>query len=104
MKIFNFIPPSHFKIFMLSFFQPNLLNPNLIVRDISQINFKYLHEIGIKYLVFDKDNTLTITEHSNIYNNSIQIALERAKHIFGIKNISILSNSILDPKIKFNFL
>ncbi len=41
--------------------QPFLLNPNIIVENISHVNFEYLKEIGIKYLIFDKDNTLAQT-------------------------------------------
>lgn len=50
-----------FKFIKLLFCQPSLLNPNIIVENISYVNFKYLKEIGIKYLIFDKDNTLAQT-------------------------------------------
>ncbi|KAF8953107.1 hypothetical protein BGZ46_003280 [Entomortierella lignicola] len=38
---------------------PRLMVPNLIVRDIRDINFEQLHKAGIIALAFDKDNCLT---------------------------------------------
>ena len=53
---------------------PEIFNPNIIVNDISNINFNKLHSIGINYLVFDKDNTLTANQEFNLYSPTIEKA------------------------------
>ncbi|KAF9938422.1 hypothetical protein BGZ67_000193 [Mortierella alpina] len=38
---------------------PRLMIPNLVVRDVRDINFEQLHKAGITAIAFDKDNCLT---------------------------------------------
>ena len=45
------------------------MNPNLIVKDITELIPETLKQSGIKYIVFDKDNTLTITHKNEFYND-----------------------------------
>lgn len=36
-----------------------IINPNLYIKNVENINYDKLKEMGIQYIVFDKDNTLT---------------------------------------------
>ncbi len=72
---------------------PSLLNPNLIVKDVTKINFENLKKMGINYLVFDKDNTITITNKFTIFNGGVKDSINDALNIFTRDKIGILSNS-----------
>ena len=65
--------------------------PHYKVKDIAKINPEKLYELGIKGLVFDKDNTLTAPYSNKIY-PAIASAFEEFKYWFE-DNIVILSNS-----------
>ena len=67
-KINKFIMLSYFNLLIKCLKSPKLLNPNVIVKDITELNPENLKLIGIKYIVFDKDNTLTITHGNKFYN------------------------------------
>ena len=43
----------------------------MIVNDISEIDLSNLKKNGIKFIVFDKDNTLTKTYDNYFYNEKI---------------------------------
>lgn len=66
MKNENFIKLINLLIKCLK--SPKLLNPIVIVKDITELNPENLKQIGIQYIVFDKDNTLTITHENKFYN------------------------------------
>jgi phosphatidylglycerophosphatase GEP4 len=75
-------------------FKPSLLKPDLKYKNISQINTEKLkNEFNIKYLVIDKDNTLTLPYINEYANNEIKEKINVLKYIFGENNIAILSNS-----------
>lgn len=80
---------------------PNLLNPNLIVRNVTKINFANLKKMGVNYLVFDKDNTITITNKFTPFNDEVKNSINDAKKIFKSNKIGILSNSIKKENVKF---
>ena len=63
------------------------------VEDINQIRFKQLKQLGIKYLIYDKDNTITLPYSDEIY-HKIKEPLKDSIEIFGLDNVAILSNSI----------
>ncbi|KAG9320636.1 hypothetical protein KVV02_007825 [Mortierella alpina] len=46
---------------------PRLMIPNLVVRDVRDINFEQLHKAGITAIAFDKDNCLTRPYGLEIY-------------------------------------
>lgn len=52
-----------------------------------------MRDIGVKYIVFDKDNTLTLPYSSEIY-EPIKNSLNECIDVFGKENVAILSNSI----------
>jgi predicted HAD superfamily phosphohydrolase YqeG len=59
----------YLKLFLQCLKNPKLLNPNLIIKDITELNPEILKHNGIKFIVFDKDNTLTITHKNEYYND-----------------------------------
>lgn len=76
---------------------PTLLVPDLVVKNVSSINWNELHDDhGIRYVVFDKDNTITAPYVDEIHpevKESVQNCLQK----FGRKNTVIFSNSAGTP-------
>lgn len=64
--------------------------------DISCIDFEALKKSGIRVVVFDKDNTLSLPYASNIH-PQVENGFEVCKRVFGIQNVAILSNSAGGP-------
>ncbi|KAG0342709.1 hypothetical protein BG000_002054 [Podila horticola] len=52
--------------------------PNLVVRDIRDINFEQLHKAGIVAIAFDKDNCLTRPYGNELHPPFEAIAIEKA--------------------------
>jgi len=75
-------------------FSLNSIKPDLYFKSIVKINLNELkNQHSIKYVVFDKDNTLTLP-HQNIFGNEkIKDKIEDFKNVFGQNNLAILSNS-----------
>ena len=71
---------------------PVVYKPHYSVKDISEIDWSALKSNGIKYVVFDKDNTLTIPYESKFYPD-IQSSIDECKSVYDYNNIVILSNS-----------
>jgi len=71
----------------------SILKPHEYVENISKIDFVALKQRGIKYIVFDKNNTLTLQDVFEFYNVDIKGAVNQAKELFGEENIGILSNT-----------
>ena len=40
---------------------PNIIRPHVKTKDISQLNFKKMKDMGMEKIIFSKDNTLTLT-------------------------------------------
>ncbi|GJJ73839.1 phosphatidylglycerophosphatase GEP4 [Entomortierella parvispora] len=70
---------------------PRLMVPNLIVRDIRDINFEQLHKAGIIAIAFDKDNCLTRPYGKELY-PPFEDAWKRCKDVYK-DQIAIVSNS-----------
>ena len=71
-----------------SIWRPSLLVPKLTYRNVSEIPFESLYQQGYRYLLFDKDNTLTAPY---ALDSPHQATIEKIKSIFGPK-VYILSN------------
>ena len=68
--------------------------PHLRAHSVAQIDFKKLHGQGVRYIVFDKDNTLTAPYERKYFNPQIeQAVLRNCKEAFGENCIAVLSNS-----------
>ena len=52
-----------------------LMVPHLKISSIANIKYDRLHSLGIKYLVFDKDNTITLPYQLTEANNQIASTL-----------------------------
>ncbi|KAF9460729.1 mitochondrial PGP phosphatase-domain-containing protein [Collybia nuda] len=80
-------------------FQPRLVLPSLVVKDIRHLDFVALHKAGYRGAVFDKDNCLTLP-HTDVIVPEIQDAWDICRKTFGEGNILIVSNSAgtrMDP-------
>lgn len=67
---------NYFKIAKLTWSNPWVLNPNVYVSRIDQIDYSKLREMGIKYLIFDKDNTLTAHLEKDYFDKGIKNCIE----------------------------
>ncbi|KAG0080134.1 hypothetical protein BGZ93_003024 [Podila epicladia] len=65
--------------------------PNLVVRDIRDINFEKLHKAGIVAIAFDKDNCLT-RPYGNELHPPFEEAWKKCKEVYRDK-VVIVSNS-----------
>ena len=74
---------------------PQLLNPSIVVDDISKIDYKKLKNAGIHYIVFDKDNTLTKQDEFKFYNEKIEKTIQKLFENYSQKNIAVLSNTCM---------
>ena len=69
------------------------VTPNLWVKNINHIKWRVLrNELKIKYLVFDKDDTLTLHDESTISSN---IKMETFRELFQVysNNVFYFSNN-----------
>lgn len=74
------------------FYHPSLVIPDYSVNSLSEISMEDLYAKGIRGIVFDKDNTLSIS-YENKLHPSVVGTIQKTKAIF--KNrIAILSNSV----------
>lgn len=48
-----------------------LLNPHVSVSRIDDIDFAKLRSVGVRYIVFDKDNTLTAHLQDNYFDSQL---------------------------------
>ena len=72
--------------------RPKLFKPHYRVKTITDINFLAMKQNGIKYIVFDKDNTLTIPYAKEFYPDIVE-SIAQCKEVYGYDSIVILSNS-----------
>ncbi|KAF9292477.1 hypothetical protein BGZ68_005160 [Mortierella alpina] len=77
---------------------PRLMIPNLVVRDVRDINFEQLHKAGITAIAFDKDNCLTRPYGLEIY-PPFKDAWRRCRETYKDR-IVIVSNSAGTPDDK----
>lgn len=71
---------------------PSLVVPQISIKSLSELDFVKLKARGVKYLVFDKDNTLTRAFEDDLH-DSVKEAVDKAHTEFPGK-IAILSNSV----------
>ncbi|KAJ6497545.1 mitochondrial PGP phosphatase-domain-containing protein [Mycena sanguinolenta] len=73
-------------------FNPRIILPNLVVKDIRHLDFRALKEAGYCGAVFDKDNCLTLP-HKDELVPELQDAWDECRQTFGEGNVLIVSNS-----------
>ena len=73
----------------------NSFVPHVKAKSVKSINWKNMRSLGIKYLIFDKDNTLTRPYVREYYSDDIEsVILEDCAAEFTLENMAILSNSV----------
>jgi phosphatidylglycerophosphatase GEP4 len=72
--------------------RPSLGVPSMSIRSLDELDFERLKNNGIKYLVFDKDNTLSIA-YADVLHESAQSTVAKATKQFP-DAVAILSNSV----------
>lgn len=61
---------------------------------VCSIDYQHLHEQGIRYIVFDKDNTLTAPYSKEYFSDKVRLAvLDTCVHQFGPESLAVISNS-----------
>ncbi|KAJ7350636.1 mitochondrial PGP phosphatase-domain-containing protein [Mycena albidolilacea] len=73
-------------------FNPRIILPNLVVKDIRHLDFRALKEAGYCGAVFDKDNCLTLP-HKDELVPELRDAWDECRQTFGEGNVLIVSNS-----------
>ncbi len=64
---------NYMKIAYIVLKQPGILKPKQRVENMTKINYEdLLYKKKIKYLVFDKDNTLSLTYNEDFYSEEIR--------------------------------
>ncbi|KAI0753491.1 HAD phosphatase [Daedaleopsis nitida] len=71
---------------------PRLVVPNIIVKDIRQLDFPALYKAGYRGAVFDKDNCLTIPHEDRLV-PELTDAWKECRETFGPGNVLIVSNT-----------
>ncbi len=74
------------------FKQPSLILPHISLNKLSELDVERLKAKGIKYIVFDKDNTLTRAFEDELHPDILNTFNEISHHFPG--NVAILSNSV----------
>ena len=75
---------------------PNIIRPHVKTKDISELNFKKMKDMGMEKIIFDKGNTLTEHFEYKFTHPNIKEAFSRAVDVFGFDNILIVSNMTKD--------
>jgi phosphatidylglycerophosphatase GEP4 len=74
--------------------EPSLLVPRISVKSASDLDMRRLkEEHGIRCVVFDKDQTLSLTYVDSLHSTAVR-AVESSKLEFGPSGVAILSNSV----------
>ena len=67
-KVGQYLNTAGVRVFLRALFKNReYFKPHFTVANVNYIKFKTLHEHGIKYVVFDKDNTLSLPYEREIH-------------------------------------
>ncbi|CAH0477318.1 unnamed protein product [Peronospora belbahrii] len=72
--------------------QPQLLLPQVSVKDVTEVPFQTLQDRGFRGVIFDKDNTLTVPHTVEIAPH-LKSSLAECRRVFGDSGVVIFSNS-----------
>ena len=73
---------------------PNIIRPHVKTKDISQLNFKKMKDMGMEKIIFSKDNTLTLPGKSNFINDGDSVSFKNAIEVFGSKNTWVVTDML----------
>ena len=65
------------------FFGKYVTKPHIIVDGVWDVDYQNLRKRGVKYVVFDKDNTLTKHLDRNWFSKDVELAVLDCKRLFG---------------------
>lgn len=71
---------------------PNIIRPHVKTKDISELNFKKMKEMGMEKIIFDKGNTLTHYLEPEFISEKIKNSFQEAVNVFGKQNIIICTH------------
>ena len=72
---------------------PNIIRPHVKTKDISQLNFKKMKDMGMEKIIFSKDNTLTLTGGNRyIKEDTDRIGFTDALKVFGQENLFVMTD------------
>ena len=73
---------------------PNIIRPHVKTKDISQLNFKKMKDMGMEKIIFSKDNTLTLPGKSNFINDGDSISFKNAIEVFRKENTWVVTDML----------
>lgn len=71
---------------------PDHLKPHLVYTTIGSVPFDKLKSAGFKHIIFDKDNTLTNHDLSDVRSDLVPV-LDNTISLFGSENVWVFSNN-----------
>ena len=71
---------------------PNIIRPHVKTKDISQLNFKKMKDMGMEKIIFSKDNTLTPTGKNYYISEEVKAMYLEAVKIFDWENTIVIGN------------
>ena len=77
------------------------MRPHIKAASILDIDFRRLHSSGIRFVIFDKDNTLAPHLQDELRNKAYKEKLDEVKEIFGEANVCIYSNDFNAKQLLF---
>ena len=69
---------------------PNIIRPHVKCKDISQLNFKKMKDMGMEKIIFGRNNVLTGRNSVGVLSIEVNEAQNKVKDIFGAENILLL--------------
>ena len=69
-----------------------LFVPHLRPASLAQLDFKALHSRGFRFVLFDKDNTITAAYAAELHPEA-EPAVRECLRVFGKANVAVISNS-----------
>ena len=71
----------------------NPLLAHLKVKDVTYLKWSSMKQSPVKYVVFDKENTLTEPESDFFKDPKIKRSVRACQNTFGIENVAVISDS-----------
>ena len=76
---------------------PNIIRPHVKTKDISELNFKKMKDMGMEKIIFGRYNTFVKEDKEgeiNFMSEKIEKSFNRAIDAFGDKNILVIENTM----------
>ena len=70
---------------------PNIIRPHVKTKDISELNFKKMKDMGMEKIIFDNNLTLNKLDEIDFLNFEINKSFTTASKVFGESNVFVLA-------------